>query len=667
MPYTEVDQRAINTIRALAMDAIQQANSGHPGLPMGAAPMAHVLWSRFLRFNANDPHWPDRDRFVLSAGHGSMLLYALLHLSGYDVPMVELQRFRQWGSQTPGHPEVGVTPGVEVSTGPLGQGAANAVGMAVAEAFLAATYNQHDAQPVNHWTYALVSDGDLMEGIASEAASLAGHLGLGKLIFLYDDNLISLDGPTDLSFSEDVLARFAAYGWQTLRVADGNDCDAIEAALHEARADVNRPSLIAVRTIIGYGSPNYAGTSRAHGEPLGKEEVRLAKQALGLDPDATFAVPHAVTQLWAEVARRNAKHYEAWQKEVTVYAAAYPQQAEHLRLAWDGRLPADWDAGLADALVASGDMATRDASGKVIELLRSRIPWMLGGSADLAGSNKTPKVSKGSFQRDNYAGSVVWFGVREHAMGAMLNGMAAHGGVVAYGGTFLTFSDYMRGAIRVAALSHLPVTYVFTHDSIGVGEDGPTHQPVEHLASLRALPNTLVIRPADAAETAAAWQVALTERHAPTALILSRQKLPAYDRNTYPAADVAHGAYVLRDASNGAPQAILIGTGSEVSLAMQAAAQLEAEGIATRVVSMPCQELFERQAATYKEQVLPAAVTNRVVIEAGVSFGWERYVGINGGLITVDRFGASAPAGEIYTNLGITAAAAVAAVKARLG
>jgi transketolase len=469
-----------------------------------------------------------------------------------------------------------------------------------------------------------------------------------------------------LTFSEDVLARFAAYGWQTLRVADGNDCDAIEAALHEARADEQRPSIIAVRTIIGYGSPNYAGTSRAHGEPLGKDEVRLAKQALGLEADESFVVPHAVTQLWAEVARRNAKHYEAWQKEVTVYAAAYPTQAEQLRTAWDGRLPAGWDAGLAESLVASGDMATRDASGKIIELLRSRIPWMLGGSADLAGSNKTPKVSKGSFQRDHYAGSVVWFGVREHAMGAMLNGMAAHGGVLAYGGTFLTFSDYMRGAIRVAALSHLPVTYVFTHDSIGVGEDGPTHQPVEHLASLRALPNTLVIRPADAAETAAAWQVALTERHAPTALILSRQKLPAYDRNTYPAADVARGAYVLREASTGVPQAIIIGTGSEVSLAMQAAAQLEAEGIATRVVSMPCQELFERQSAAYKAQVLPASVTNRVVIEAGVSFGWERYVGINGGLITVDRFGASAPAGEIYTNLGITAAAAVAAVKARL-
>lgn len=662
MPYNEIDQRAINTIRALAMDAIQQANSGHPGLPMGAAPMAHVLWSRFLRFNPNDPHWPDRDRFVLSAGHGSMLLYSLLHLAGYDVSLDELKRFRQWNSITPGHPEVGVTPGVEVSTGPLGQGAANAVGMAVAEAFLAATYNRDGHTPVNHWTYALVSDGDLMEGIAAEAASLAGHLGLGKLIFLYDDNLISLDGPTSLAFSEDVMARFAAYGWQTLKVADGNDCDAIEAALHEARADVNRPSIIAVRTVIGYGSPNYAGTSRAHGEPLGKDEVRLAKEALGLNPDATFDVPHVVTQFWADVTRRNAKIYENWQKDVTVYAAAHADLATTLRTAWDGGLPAGWDAGLVE-LVSGSEMASRDASGKVLEVLRSRIPWLLGGSADLAGSNKTPKISNGSFQRDNYAGSVIWFGVREHAMGAMLNGMAAHGGIRPYGGTFLTFSDYMRGSIRVAALSHHPVVYVFTHDSIGVGEDGPTHQPVEHLASLRALPNLVVIRPADGAETAVAWQVALRETHRPTALILSRQKLPAFDHTHAPAQQVTRGAYVLREASGGQPKAIVIATGSEVAIAMQAAAKLEADGVPTRVVSMPSHELFEQQSADYKAQVLPAGVTNRVAIEAGVSFGWDRYVGTQGTIIAIDRFGASAPAGEVYQQLGITADAVVAAVK----
>jgi transketolase len=662
MPYNEIDQRAINTIRALSMDAIQQANSGHPGLPMGAAPMAHVLWSRFLRFNPNDPHWPDRDRFVLSAGHGSMLLYSLLHLAGYDVSLDELKRFRQWNSITPGHPEVGVTPGVEVSTGPLGQGAANAVGMAVAEAFLAATYNRDGHTPVNHWTYALVSDGDLMEGIASEAASLAGHLGLGKLIFLYDDNLISLDGPTSLAFSEDVMARFAAYGWQTLKVADGNDCDAIEAALNEARADLNRPSIIAVRTVIGYGSPNYAGTSRAHGEPLGKDEVRLAKEALGLNPDATFDVSHVVTQLWADVKRRNAKIYENWQKDVTVYAAAHADLAASLRTAWDGGLPAGWDDGLVE-LVSGSEMASRDASGKVLEALRARIPWLLGGSADLAGSNKTPKVSKGSFQRDNYAGSVIWFGVREHAMGAMLNGMAAHGGIRPYGGTFLTFSDYMRGSIRVAALSHHPVVYVFTHDSIGVGEDGPTHQPVEHLASLRALPNLVVIRPADGAETAVAWQVALSETHRPTALILSRQKLPAFDHTNAPAQQVTRGAYVLREASGGQPQAIVIATGSEVAIAMQAASKLEADGVPTRVVSMPSHELFEQQSADYKAQVLPASVTNRVAIEAGVSFGWDRYVGDNGTIIAIDRFGASAPAGEVYQHLGITAEAVVAAVK----
>jgi transketolase len=488
------------------------------------------------------------------------------------------------------------------------------------------------------------------------------------LIFLYDDNLISLDGPTSLAYTEDAMQRFAAYGWHTQKVADGNDCDAIEAAIHAARAETTKPSIIAVRTVIGFGSPAYAGTARAHGEPLGKDEVRATKVALGLDPDKTFDVSPVVTQLWADVARRNAKTYEAWQKRATVYAAAHPEAAAALRSAWDGTLPAGWNAGLDALFATSADMATRDASGKVIEVLRSRIPWFVGGAADLAGSNKTPKIIDGTFQKNNYAGSVIWFGVREHAMGGMMNGMVAHGGIRPYGGTFLTFSDYMRGSIRVAALSHQPVIYVFTHDSIGVGEDGPTHQPVEHLASLRALPNLLTIRPCDAAETAAAWELALTQSHRPTALILSRQKLPNYDRTVYPSAsNVAQGGYILREASGGTPQAIVIGTGSEVSLAMQAAETLEGQGIPTRVVSMPCTSLFDQQPAAYKAQVLPAAVTVRVAVEAGVSFGWERYVGMTGGLVTIDRFGASAPAPEIYQQLGITSAAIVASVHAQRG
>jgi transketolase len=651
---TEHDTLAINTLRVLSIDGVQAANSGHPGLPLGAAPMAYTLWSRFLRFDPAAPDWPDRDRFILSAGHGSMLLYALLHCFGYDVPLAELKRFRQWGSRTPGHPECHMTPGVEVSTGPLGQGFGNGVGMAIAEAHLAARYNRPGFRLFEHFTYALVSDGDLMEGVAAEAASLAGHLKLGRLIYLYDDNDISLDGPTRLAFTEDVLARFAAYGWQTLRVADGNDVAAIEAAIEAARADTGRPSLISVRTVIGYGSPR-AGSSKVHGSPLGADGVRATKLALGFDPDATFVVPDAALEPARRAAARGAAEHQAWRARLDAYAAAYPAEAAQLRAALAGVLPAGWADGLPHYSPAGGEQATRDAAGKTLELLAQRIPGLIGGSADLSESTKTPAVADGSFQADHHAGSVVWFGVREHAMGAALNGMAAHGGVIAYGGTFLTFADYMRGAIRLAALSHHPVVYVFTHDSIGLGEDGPTHQPVEQIASLRAMPNLTVIRPADANEAVVAWQVALERRDGPTALILSRQKLPVVDRGTHGSADgLRHGAYVLREADGGAPDAVLIATGSEVSLALAAQSLLAARGVAARVVSMPSWELFAAQPQAYRDAVLPPQITRRVAIEAGVSMGWQRWVGDAGTIIAVDTFGASAPYQEIYRQYGLT-------------
>lgn len=653
MEYTDLDQLAVNTIRTLSIDGVQAANSGHPGLPLGAAPMAYVLWSRFLRFNPSDPKWPDRDRFVLSAGHGSMLLYSLLHLFGYDLPLDELKRFRQWGSKTPGHPEFGVTPGVEVSTGPLGQGFGNGVGMAIAEAFLSANYRRGDHTPIDHYTYAIVSDGDLMEGVAAEAASLAGHLKLGKLIYLYDDNLISLDGPTNLAFSEDVLARFAGYGWQTLRVADGNDLAAIDAAVREAQADTERPSLIAVRTIIGFGSPK-AGTSKAHGEPLGEENVRKTKQALGWDPDKRFFVPDEVAAHTRKPGERGAELQATWQGRLEAYAAEHPAEGEQLRLAFAEQLPAGW-AGTLPSFAAGTDMATRDASGKLIDHLRAQMPWLLGGSADLAGSTKTPMVTDNSFQAGHYGSNVLWFGVREHGMGAALNGMAAHGGVRPYGGTFLTFSDYMRGAIRVAALSHHPVVYVFTHDSIGLGEDGPTHQPIEHFAALRAIPNMTVIRPGDANEVTYAWQAALENTHGPTALILSRQKLPTFDRASMGAADGAlRGAYVLLDPAEGAPEIILLATGSELGIATDAHAELAKQGVRARVVSFPSWELFDKQPQEYRDSVLPPAIGARVSIEAGVGQGWHRWVGSQGDVISIETFGASAPYQEIYKHYGLT-------------
>jgi transketolase len=657
--YTDLDQLAVNTVRMLSIDGVQQANSGHPGLPLGAAPMAYVLWTRFLRFDPQDPKWPNRDRFILSAGHGSMLLYSLLYLTGYDLPLDELKHFRQWGSRTPGHPEYGITPGVEVSTGPLGQGFGNGVGMAMAEAFLAATYNRPEHTLIDHYTYAIVSDGDLMEGVAAEAASLAGHLRLGKLIYLYDDNKISLDGPTDLAFTEDVLRRFDAYGWHTARVEDGNDLQAIEAAIRAAQDATDRPSLISVRTVIGYGSPQ-EGTSKVHGNPLGEENLRKTKQFYGWDPDAMFAVPGEALEHMRAAGERGAVLQGEWRSSLDRYAEAFPTEGKQLRLALAGELPDEWDANLPSFAPADGELATRQASGKALEAIKAKVPWVIGGSADLASSNEMPVKGEASFQPGQYANRNIWFGVREHGMGAALNGMAAHGGVRVYGGTFFTFSDYMRGSIRLAALSEYPVVYVFTHDSIGLGEDGPTHQPIEHLASLRAMPNLVVIRPGDANESVVAWQIALERAHGPTALVFSRQKLPVFDQAKLPTAQgVRKGGYTLLDAEGGRPEVILIGTGSEVALALAAHGELAKQGVRARVVSLPSWELFEAQPQEYRESVLPPDVKARLSIEAGVALGWRQWVGDAGDIMSIETFGASAPYKEIYQHYGITVEDAV--------
>ncbi|GAB4207871.1 MAG: transketolase [Roseiflexaceae bacterium] len=651
--YTDTDQLAVNTIRMLSIDGVQQANSGHPGLPLGAAPMAYVIWTRFLRFDPQAPQWPGRDRFILSAGHGSMLLYSLLHLAGYDLSLDELKRFRQWGSKTPGHPERGMTPGVEVTTGPLGQGFGNGVGMAIAERFLAATYNRPDHLLIDHYTYAIVSDGDLMEGIAAEAASLAGHLRLGRLIYLYDDNNISLDGPTSLAFTEDVLKRFDAYGWHTQRVADGNDLDAIEQAIRAAQAD-ERPSLIAVKTLIGYGSP-LQNSSKVHGSPMGEPNVRKTKEFYGWDPDKQFFVPPEALEPFRAAAERGAQLHASWQQRFDAYHAAFPTEGEQLRHALAGTLPEGWAADLPRFSEADGELATRQASGKALEAIKAKLPWVIGGSADLATSNDMPTKGEVSFQPGSEDERNIWFGVREHAMGAALNGMAAHGGVRVYGGTFLTFSDYMRGAVRLAALSELPVVYVWTHDSVGLGEDGPTHQPVEHFAALRAIPHLTVIRPADANETVVAWQFALEHSHGPTALILSRQKLPVLDQSAYaPAENLRKGAYVLKEAEGGAPQILLLATGSEVALVLEAQSELAKQGVPARVVSFPSWELFEQQPADYRAQVLPPDVPARLAVEAGVSQGWHRWVGDRGDVVAIDKFGASAPYKEIYQHYGLT-------------
>lgn len=667
---TEFDRPAVNTIRVLAIEGVERAASGHPGMPLGAAPMAHVVWARHLKFDPRDPGWPDRDRFILSAGHGSMLLYSLLHLAGYAVSIDDLKQFRQWGSITPGHPENGLTPGVEVTTGPLGQGFANGVGMAIAEAFLAATFSP-DREIVDHYVYGIVSDGDLMEGISSEAASLAGHLGLGRLIYLYDDNHISIEGSTDLAFTENVGARFEAYGWHVQRVSDGNDLEAIDRAVSVARAVEDRPSLIMVRTHIGYGSPNKQDSAASHGSPLGAEELRLTKEALGWIYDEEFFVPAEVRDLYAAAAARGAAAHAAWVERVEEARRRDPETVGALDLALSGSLPAGWHERLPSFTADAKGMATRSASGKVLNAIAPVLPTLLGGSADLAPSNDTllkdcGDEPCGSFQKGTPSGRNLHFGVREHAMGGLLTGMALHGGVFPYGGTFFIFSDYMRPAIRLAALSHARVTYVFTHDSVGLGEDGPTHQPIEHLAALRAIPNLVVIRPADANETAVAWKVALEWREGPVALILSRQSLPVLDRALVaPAAGTERGAYVLAEASGGpeAVGAIILATGSEVQLALEARETLQAAGLGVRVVSMPSWELFEAQDAAYRAEVLPAQVTVRVAVEAAVTFGWERWVGDHGAVVGIDRFGASAPGPPALANLGITSPRVVEVVR----
>ena len=650
----DLDQLCINTLRTLAMDMVQRANSGHPGMPMGAADMAYVLWTRFLRHNPANPNWPDRDRFVLSAGHGSTLLYSLLHLTGYDLPLEELMSFRQWGSCTPGHPEYGCAPGVETTTGPLGQGFANGVGMAIAEAYLAARFNRPGHKIVDHYVYAIVSDGDLMEGIASEAASLAGHLRLGKLIYLYDDNRVTIEGSTDLAFTEDRGKRFEAYGWHVQRV-DGYDLEAIATAIRAAQRDP-RPSLIMARTHLAYGSPHKQNDAKAHGAPLGEEEVRLTKESLGWPTEQPFFIPDEALTRFRQALDRGRAWEAEWRARFEAYAAEYPDLAEEWRMAMAGELPPGWDASLPVFKPEDGPMSTRVASGKALNSIAPRLPTLIGGSADLAPSTKTYLEGLGDFGADDRLGRNLHFGVREHAMGGILNGMALHGGVIPFGGTFLVFSDYMRPSIRLAAMMKLPVIYVFSHDSLWIGEDGPTHQPVEQLASLRAIPNLTVIRPADANETVVAWRVALEQRSGPVALILSRQSLPILDRSSLaPAEELVRGAYVLAEAEGGQPDLILIATGSEVHLALAARERLAERGVRARVVNMPSWELFDRQPESYRQAVLPPHVTARLAIEAGVSQGWHRYVGPAGDVMSIERFGASAPYKVLQEKFGFTA------------
>ncbi len=655
----QLDRLAIDTIRTLAIDAVQEANSGHPGAPMGMAPMAYVLWTRFLRHAPTHPDWPDRDRFVLSSGHASMLLYGLLHLTGYQVTLEDLRRFRQWGSITPGHPEWGLTPGVEATTGPLGQGFANGIGMAIAERRLAAEFVRDGHPVVDHRVFGIVSDGDLQEGVAAEAASLAGHLRLGRVVYLWDDNGIQLDGPTRMATSEDVLARFAAYGWHTSRVEDGTDVAAIEAAVTAAVADP-RPSLVAVRTHIGFGSPNKQDSQKAHGAPLGADEVRLTKKAYGWDPDASFRVPDEVAGYMSRAILFGEELVGAWERRMAAYRAAFPDLARELERRLDGALPADWRSALPSYDAGDG-MATRNASQQVINALAPAVPELFGGSADLSESNLTDVKGGGDFTAET-AGRNVRFGVREHAMGAIANGIAYHGGLIPYVGTFLTFSDYMRGSVRVAALSSLHVVYVWTHDSVGLGEDGPTHQPVEQVAALRAMPDLWVLRPADANETAAAWAVALARHDGPVALALTRQKVPTLATTAErAAAGVARGGYVVHDeppapgGAGAAPDLVYVATGSEVHLAIAAAQALASEGIRARVVSLPSWELFAAQGAAYRESVLPAAARRRVTVEAGVTLGWDRWAGEEGAIVGLDRFGTSAPGPEVMERFGFTA------------
>jgi transketolase len=653
-PSADLQLRAINAVRFLSADAVQKANSGHPGLPMGAAPMAYALWMRHLRFNPRNPLWPNRDRFVLSGGHGSMLLYSLLHLTGYDLSLEEIQNFRQWESKTPGHPEYGMTPGVEATTGPLGQGFGNGVGMAIAAHHLESLYNREGFHVIDHFIYAIVTDGDLMEGVTSEAASLAGHLRLGRLIYLYDDNHITIDGGTDLAFTEDVLKRFDAYGWHTQRIMDGNDVDAIDAAIHSAQDDP-RPSLIAVRTQIGYGLPTRAGTAKAHGEPPGEEELRGAKEALGWPVDEPFFIPEDVLAFFRQSIERGQKLEQDWEALMAEYRSIHPDLGAELDRRLRGRLPEDWEQSLPEFPPSEKGMATRNASGKVINALAGKLPELLGGSADLAPSTKTWIDGSPSFQAGVYEGRNFNFGVREHGMGAVVNGMAVHGGLIPYGATFLVFSDYMRPAIRVAALSEYPSIWVFTHDSIGLGEDGPTHQPVEHLASLRVIPGLATLRPADANEVSEAWRVAISRRHGPTALALTRQDVPVLDREVFaPARGLAQGAYVLADLGDDDPELILMASGSEVQIITEAGMCLAMEGVNVRLVSFPSWELFSEQDQEYRDQVLPPRIHARIAVEAAASMGWREFVGSQGKVIGIPRYGASAPYKVIYHEMGLT-------------
>jgi transketolase len=672
MQEDNIDALCINTIRMLSVDAVEKAKSGHPGAPMGLAPVAYVLWMRFLKHNPQNPSWPDRDRFVLSAGHGSMLLYSMLHLTGYrDISLEQVQQFRQWGSRTPGHPERELAAGIEVTTGPLGQGFGNGVGMAIAEAYLAARYNRPGFEIVNHFTYAIASDGDLMEGVAAEAASLAGQLKLGKLIYLYDNNRISLAASTDLTFNEDVAKRFDAYGWHTQSVEDGNDLVAVEGALRAARAETGRPSLISVRTRIGYGSPGKQDTFEAHGSPLGPEETKLTKQKLGWPVDRPFHLPEQALARFRQALSQGEKAEAEWNERLAAYRKEFPEQAGELEQALRGELPQGWDAAIPEFPADAKGVATRAASGKVLNAIASKLPTLIGGSADLNPSTFTALNNLGDFQnphRDfrnsqglagggcNYAGRNIHFGVREHAMGAAINGMAAHGGIIPFGSTFLIFSDYLRPSMRLAALMELGVIYVFTHDSIGVGEDGPTHQPIEQLAALRAIPRLVVIRPGDANETAVAWRVAIETRDRPVALVLSRQNVPTLERKgEFTVAEgVRRGAYVLSDPPQGKPEIILIGTGSELSLAVGATKRLLERNIKARVVSMPSWELFDAQPQEYREFVLPPDVRPRLAVEAALPQGWHRYTGDRGDVLGVERFGASAPGNVVMEKFGFT-------------
>ena len=653
---SDLQERAINTLRFLSADMVQQANSGHPGLPMGCAAIGYTIWTRHLHHNPRNPGWPDRDRFILSGGHGCALLYSLLHLTGYDLSLDELKRFRQWGSLTPGHPEYGLTPGVEVTTGPLGQGFTNGVGMAIAEAHLAAEFNEPGHSVVDHCVYAIVTDGDLMEGITSEAASLAGHLKLGKLIYLYDDNHVSIDGSTEIAFTEDRAARFSAYDWQVLQVEDGNDVEAIDTAIQAAKKEA-RPSLIICRTHIGYGLPTRQDTSKAHGEPPGNEELNGAKDKLGWPKEPRFLIPEDVLAHFRAAVERGRTMEVEWRAKLQAYQASFPQKYAELEKRLAGLLPADWQSALPTFPADEKGMATRIASGKTLNALAAKVPELLGGSADLAPSTKTWIDGSPAFEPETPGGRNFHFGVREHGMGGIVNGMAVHGGLIPFGATFLAFADYMREPIRLSALSHYPSIWVFTHDSIGVGEDGPTHQPVEHLATLRAIPNLTVIRPADANETTWAWKLAIENRHAPTLLAFTRQNVPTLDRTVYaPANGLEKGAYVLADLGEGHPELILMASGSEVGLIVAAGKQLAAQSVKVRLVSFPSWELFAAQSLAYRDSVLPGTIRARLAVEAGVTMGWERWVGDKGAVLGLNRFGASAPAETVYRELGLTVA-----------